>query len=146
MTLVIHDWSIALSRTLRLILSVLRLYFYNRIDSWYFVWTVGVIHIFDRRQSFFLGSIIHITCVWHAICKKSHKLCFVFLCLLSQVAKRVFCVYLLHFVAFSKVISLVWGSQCIYYENATECSKRTLKTRMATYHNSLFALLINIVF
>jgi len=42
------------------------------------------------------------------------------------------CARLLHVFAFSKVISLVGSNQCNYFENATACSKRTLKTTVET--------------
>jgi len=39
---------------------------------------------------------------------------------------------LLHAFAFYKVIALVGANQGNYFENATACSKRTLKTTVTT--------------
>ena len=51
---------------------------------------------------------------------------------LSCVATVVFSVRLLHAVSFSKQLTLIGWNQYNYFESATACSKRALKTTVAT--------------
>jgi len=50
---------------------------------------------------------------------------------------------LMHAVAFSKKLHWLAQNQCNYFENATACSKRTLKTTVAT---QLYLMGANLLF